>query len=280
VLAGLLVAFAPNPASAAEAEHNAPDWAFGHPGGEFVTTIVSIASLSTILLPQRHGTWGAFVSWEDDPFYGSISDFTGAFVGSVIAMTAGYFLDARYLEIGGSEHPYARSLRTTLIDVEAVTLATGISFGIKRLTGRCRPRAWKQGKCGEIDTDYDAFPSGHTTPIAAVAGARFGLAINSTGARGLRYTAFGIAEGMAVGTAFLRVAAGAHSWEDVLGGWILGHATGLLLSYVHPIVSVADNRPSETSQPLGGLGGSSRAPSPAWKSSPAEGVLFSWGGSF
>jgi membrane-associated phospholipid phosphatase len=214
---------------------------------------VCIASMSTALLPQRHGTWGAFASWEADPFYGRISDITGAFIGSTLAMTSGYFLEARYLELGGASHPYARSLRTSLIDIEAVTLATGISYGIKRLAGRCRPRAWKEGKCGSIDTDYDAFPSGHTTPIAAVAGARFALAINSTGSQGLRYTAFGIAEGLTVVTAFLRVAAGAHSWEDVLGGWIIGHGTGILLAYAHPMVDLTDERPSETSQPLGML---------------------------
>jgi membrane-associated phospholipid phosphatase len=262
-------------AAAADAEFNAPDWAFGHPGAELMTAGVCLASLSTTLIPQRRGTWGAFYEWEHDAFYGRISDITGAVLGSALAMTSGYLLESRYYELGASPHPYARSLRTTLIDLEAMAFATGVSYGIKRLTGRCRPRAWKKGKCSDIDTDYDAFPSGHTTPVAAIAGVRFALAINTTGRREMRYTAFGIAEGLAVATAFLRVAAGAHSWEDVLGGWILGHGTGMLLAYAHPMVDLDEERPSETSQPLrDGL----RARTPFSRLD--QPVIFSWGGTF
>jgi membrane-associated phospholipid phosphatase len=258
-VAGAL-ALCPRPALASDPAHNAPDWAFGSLGGEIGTAIVCAAPLSMFLVPQRRSKWGAWRTWEADRFYGVLSDFTGAAIGSALAMSAGYIVEGRYYQLAGLSAPFTRSLRTSIIDLEAVALASGISFGIKRLTGRCRPRAWKEGKCGDLDSDYDAFPSGHTTPVAAVAGARFALAINSTGNRGLRYAAFGVAEGLTLVTAVLRVAAGAHSWEDVLGGWILGHGTGVLVAYAHPMVDLPDESPSETSQPL--------AP------------MFSWAGSF
>jgi len=258
-VAGAL-ALAPRTALAADTVPNAPDWAFGDIGGEIVTALVCAAPLSLALFPQRRSTWGAWRTWEADRFYGTISDFTGAAIGTALTMSAGYIVEGRYYQKAGLAAPFTRSLRTSIIDLEAVALSTGLSFGIKRITGRCRPRAWKEGKCSDLDTDNDAFPSGHTTPVAAVAGVRFALAINSKGDRGLRYAAFGVAEGMTLVTAVLRVAAGAHSWEDVLGGWILGHGTGVLLGYAHPMVDLPNESPSETSQPL--------AP------------MFTWAGSF
>jgi membrane-associated phospholipid phosphatase len=248
-VAGAL-ALSSRPALASDPTPNAPDWVFGGVGGEIATAIVCAAPLSMALFPQKRSTWGAWREWEADRFYGIISDFTGAAFGSALVMTSGYIFEGRYYQLAGLSAPFTRSLRTSIIDLEAVALASGLAFGIKRLTGRCRPRAWKEGKCGDLDTDYDAFPSGHTTPVAAVAGARFALAINSTGDRGLRYAAFGVAEGLTLVTAVLRVAAGAHSWEDVLGGWILGHGTGVLLAYAHPMVDLPSETPSETSQPL------------------------------
>ncbi len=258
-VAGALALY-PKPALASGPAPNAPDWAFRALGGEIATAIVCAAPLSLAFLPQRRSAWGAWRTWEPDRFYGLLSDLTGAAFGSALAMSTGYILEGRYYQLAGLSAPFTRSLRTSIIDLEAVALASGVAFGIKRMTGRCRPRAWKEGKCGDLDTDYDAFPSGHTTPVAAVAGVRFALAINSTGDRGLRYAAFGVAEGLTLVTAVLRVAAGAHSWEDVLGGWILGHGTGVLLAYAHPMVDLPDEAPSETSQPL--------AP------------MFTWAGSF
>ncbi|MCK6589840.1 MAG: phosphatase PAP2 family protein [Polyangiaceae bacterium] len=243
-----------------DAAPNGPDWVFSDVGGEIVTAIVCAAPLSMALFPQTRSRWGAWRTWEADRFYGLLSDFTGAAIGSALTMTAGYIIEGRYYQLAGLSAPFTRSLRTSIIDVEAVALASGLSFGIKRIAGRCRPRAWKEGKCGDLDTDYDAFPSGHTTPVAALAGVRFVLAINSTGDRALRYAAFGVAEGMTLATAVLRVAAGAHSWEDVLAGWVLGTGTGVLLAYAHPMVDVSQERPFETSQPL--------AP------------MFTWAGSF
>lgn len=257
------LALYPRAALAADAAPNAPDWVSGDVGGEIATAIVCAAPLTMALFPQKRSQWGAWRESEADRFYGVLSDFTGAAIGSALAMSTGYILEGRYYQLAGLSTPFTQSLRTSIIDLEAVALASGLSFGIKRITGRCRPRAWKEGKCGKLDTDNDAFPSGHTTPVAAVAGVRFVLAIRSTGDRGLRYAAFGVAEGLTLMTAVLRVAAGAHSWEDVLGGWILGHGTGVLLAYAHPMVELQDESPFQSSQPLQPL-----AP------------MFTWAGSF
>lgn len=251
---------APGAPPSASTIYNAPDWAFGSPVGEAALAAVTTASLATFLLPQRRGTWGPYSSRAAHASIGTVSDFTGALFGSALLMTSGYLLESAYYRDGGVGDPYARALRTTLIDLEAVTFTSGLVFGIKRLAGRCRPRAWKEGKCGNLDTDYDAFPSGHTAPVAALAGARFALALNSSGNTALRYTAFGIAEGATLFTAFMRVAAGAHSWEDVVGGWIIGHGAGLLIGYAHPMVDLENGQPSETSQPLN--------------------AVFSWSGTF
>jgi hypothetical protein len=61
-----------------------------------------------------------------------------------------------------------------------------------------------------------------------------------------------------------RVGAGAHSWEDVTVGWLLGHATGALMALAHPMVDapVIDNERSAG-------GALSTAP-----------VFFLWGGQF
>ena len=75
-----------------------------------------------------------------------------------------------------------------------------------------------------------------------MAGVQLALAIRSSGAPGFRYASFAVAESAAIATAFLRVAAGAHSWEDVTVGWVLGHATGIAVAYTHPMVDISPAR--------------------------------------
>lgn len=221
--------------AAAQAGPAAPDWAFGAPAGEVAVVAACTASLTAYLLPQRRSAWGAASSEERNETLGLASDITGATVGTLLQLGSGYALEGSYLAGTGVPHPFSRALRTSLIEVEAVALSTGLSSMIKRLSGRCRPRSWRTDRCGETDLDFDAFPSGHTTPVAAIAGVRLNLALRTTGAAAPRLGALALAEAATVVTMALRIGAGAHSWQDVGAGMILGHVTGFALAAIHPI---------------------------------------------
>jgi membrane-associated phospholipid phosphatase len=243
-----LCALAWSTPAAAQADPAVPDWALGSPGGEIAVAAVSVASLSTYLLPQRRSAWGAASSEERDETLGLISDFTGAFAGTLLVMGSGYAFEGSYLAGAGVPHPYSRALRTSLIDLEAALLSTGVANMIKRISGRCRPRAWKTDRCGDDDLDFDAFPSGHTTPVASVAGVRLLLLLRTPGDAAPRLGAFAVAEVASVVTMALRIGAGAHSWQDVGAGMILGHVTGVVLAALHPNAPV-EKRPAPSALP-------------------------------
>jgi membrane-associated phospholipid phosphatase len=251
------------PAAAQGLGPAAPDWAFGSPGGEAAVAAVCAASLAAYLIPQRRSGWGPDGSRPLDPTLDLISDFTGAGVGSLLVTGQAYLFEGGYLAQQGAADPFARALRTSLIDAEAVTLAAGITFAVKRLTGRCRPRAHHGGRCDGADSDVDAFPSGHTAPVAAIAGVHLSLAARTPGDAGLRLGALGVAEAATLITMALRVGAGAHSWEDVGAGFILGHVAGVALGYAHPMVTLDPRRSP----------GAPGAPAPA-------GTALSWSGTF
>ncbi|WP_437816219.1 phosphatase PAP2 family protein [Sorangium sp. So ce1078] len=240
--------------AAAQVGAAAPDWAFGSPGGEVAVAAASAASLATYLLPQRRSAWGAAESVERNETIGRASDITGAAVGTLLVLGSGYALEGSYLAGAGVRHPFSRALRTSLIEVEAAALSTGLSNMIKRLSGRCRPRSWRTDRCGDTDLDFDAFPSGHTTPVAAIAGARLNLALRTTGDAAPRLGALAIAEAATVVTMALRIGSGAHSWQDVGAGMILGHVTGFAIAAIHPIA------PSKAQYAAGALPGPTPEP--------------------
>lgn len=245
-LAVLLVCF-PSLARAAEPP-NGPDWAFGHPAGEAVVAALSAGSMALAALPQRATDWSPSPVRPRDETYGMVSDFTGSGIGSAWQILGGWALDVGYYEQHDADDPYGRALRTALVDTEALMLSTGITFAIKRLTGRCRPRAWLSrpdgtGTCDPSAPEHDGFPSGHVSAVGAVAGSRLVLALRSTGSSERRTTAFAMAETATVATAVLRVLAGAHSWEDVLAGWALGHGAGVLVSLLHPMADTPIEAP-------------------------------------
>lgn len=221
---------------------------------------VSAATLAAYFLPQRTTGWGPDAPRAEHRGFGIASDVTGAYVGTALLVGGAWALEGGYLAAAGASEPYARALRTTLVDVEAAAVATGITQAIKRLSGRCRPRAFRDGRCagGELD----AFPSGHTSPVSAVAGARLVLALRSGGDPALRFVALGAAEGASLATAALRVLAGAHSFTDVAAGWVLGHATGATLAAFHPMESLSPSSAAARAAPAG---------SPVW---------VGWSGSF
>jgi PAP2 superfamily len=251
--AGLLsaaLALAPRAAVAADPpEVNGPDWAFGVPAGEGLLAAGCVLSLATWFLPQRITAWGPYSAMERNDEIGAVSDYSGAFVGSMLQVLGGYVTEAIYYDQNQAKVPLERALRTSLVDLEALVLGSGLTIGIKRISGRCRPRSFKDGVCGPKEAENDAFPSGHTTPVAAIAGARLTLALRSDGNDAPRWLAFGFAEGATIFTGVLRILAGAHSWEDVAGGFALGNSVGALVGVVHQLVPVPSKAPSAAGQP-------------------------------
>ena len=140
-----------------------PDWAFSSPSAEGAVLGLSLASNATFFISQRRSTWDARDRHVWVPGLGLVSDVIGAAAGSAIQMGTGYVLESAYLDAGHVRHPGIEALHGSLVEGEALALTNGITTLIKRLTGRCRPRAYRSGVCAE----WDAFPSGHTSPIAA-----------------------------------------------------------------------------------------------------------------
>jgi membrane-associated phospholipid phosphatase len=256
----MLLAVAMPSAARAQAPTNAPDWAFGAPGGEAAVLAVSIASLSAFFLPQRHGSWAPDAPRAFHPGYDAVSNFTGAYLGTLEVAAVGYVFEGAHLAGAGTPQPWARALRTSLVDVEAVALSSGLVQAIKRAVGRCRPRSWEGDHCRDRDEDHDAFPSGHVAPVASLAGAHMALAFRTDGPAGLRVASLGVAEGATLATAMLRVLAGAHSTSDVMTSFVLGHAVGALIGVLHPMVAPAG---------VGGVASPGAAP-----------AAFGWSGAF
>ncbi|UQA55410.1 phosphatase PAP2 family protein [Polyangium aurulentum] len=247
----------------------APGWAFGSVGGEIGLAAASAAVPAFYFLPQRRSRWGPFAAHTHHVDAELISNIVGGPGGILFASALGYGWEYAYLRSSSVEGAPLLAMRASVIDLESVLLSTGLVQLVKRMSGRCRPWAWAgsvKGCVSPRDDDHASFPSGHTAPVASIAGARLLIALRSDGAGpiGYRYAAFGFAEVLSIGAAFARVGAGAHSWEDVSVGWLLGHATGALVALAHPMV---DAPVIESSRQAGGA--LSGAP-----------LFFSWGGQF
>jgi membrane-associated phospholipid phosphatase len=239
-----------------------PGFAFGAPAGEALLGLASIAVLTLDRLPQRRTGWAPDAEHAYDKTADRVSDFTGAYAGSAIAIFTGFGLEAAYLGDAGVKSSGVYALRAPLMDMEAAALTTGMVMLLKRVTGRCRPMYFHAGVCDEAAVP-DAFPSGHTAPIGAIAGARLVLASQADGGAGFRWASFGIVEAMALSTTVLRVRAGKHSWSDVITGLLLGHAVGALVALAHPVTPVdRADRPN------------------AQEATNAEGFKLTWGGDF
>ncbi|MFO0551143.1 MAG: phosphatase PAP2 family protein [Polyangiaceae bacterium] len=225
------VALTPAAAHADDVRH---DLAFGSIEGEIALGVATSASTLFFLLPQLHSSWGPAMPAPRDPYADDLSDFTGSIGGSMLQLGVGYALEAGYLELKGSADPGLYALEAAAVETEALLFASGMTGLIKRLAGRCRPRAYHEGRC----TEFDAFPSGHVSAVSSFAGARLVRAAltPADGASSLRLASFAFAEAAMVATAYLRVEAGAHSWDDVLVGAILGHLAGITIALMHPMV--------------------------------------------
>jgi hypothetical protein len=240
------------------------DWIAREPGVEIGVSVAAVLANGTSFIPQQKSGWGPSWKRRQHDEYGDPSDLTGNVLGSSWMLVAGYALEVEYYSRHGVADPAEAAGRTVLIDLQSLGFAVGIASLFKRLAGRCRPRAWSARGCDE----HNSFPSGHTVMPSALAGSRLLLALRSTDAPE-RYAAFGITEAMSLTTAALRMLAGAHSWEDVLGGWLIGHATGSIVSLAHPTIAVPAESPAATNAAL-----------TAYPATPSAPLGFVWSGQF
>lgn len=242
ILAALTFAALSLPAQAAAQPPppNHPGYAFGAPGAEVLFVLSAALANFTNALPQRDTGWAPDAPHPYDKVADRISDFTGGYGGTAIGLLAGLGLEMGYFDASGVRGAAVYAQRTALVEIEALLFQVAAVNGLKRLTGRCRPQYFAGGRCvtPAPEDSRQAFPSGHTAPMGALAGVRLVLASQSTGPEGYRWGSFALAETMALATTLLRVRAGKHSWSDVTAGLVIGHAVGVLVALAHPMQSI------------------------------------------
>lgn len=124
-------------------------------------------------------------------------------------------------------------LRGPVITLEGALVASMITQLTKNAFGVCRPRDWNDGRCTTDRDAHRAFPSGHTAPLAGMAGAALGLALlPSSPKREDLVVAIGCTS-VALGVAVLRERAGAHSIVDVAVALVGGGLAGFAVSALH-----------------------------------------------
>lgn len=134
-------------------------------------------------------------------------------------------------------------LRAPLILGESALIALGVVSLLKNVVGECRPRAWDDtaGQCvgttrgAVVREDRVAFPSGHTAPLAAMAGAALGMMVLPSRARIGYWPVLVTAGALAITNFTLRVVAGAHSWVDTATGFALGAGLGFGTAALHTV---------------------------------------------
>jgi hypothetical protein len=233
----------------AHAEGTRPGVVLDNGAAEGALAALCVASNLTIFIRQRESGWGPSLIRKPDTAAGVASDLFGAIGGIFVQTGTGYVLESAYLDAAGADDPGIDALYSTLVETEAVLLSSGVTQLIKRISGRCRPRAWLDNKC----TEFNAFPSGHTSAISPFAGARL-VRLAETPGEGIEFRAanYAVAEATTLSVAIMRFAAGAHNWEDVLAGGIIGHATGVLIALAHPPVEVKSTHDGATAGALRG----------------------------
>lgn len=232
----------------AGAQTTAPGNAFGSVGGEVALGAASALSLATVFLPQQKSAWAPWRSWSTDLRYDEWSDVLGAMGSFVWVSATTYAIEGAHLDASGVDEPFARALRTPLMHTEALFFATSVTYALKRTTGRCRPRAFVAGICK--GGEYDAFPSGHTMTVSAIAGVELSLLLRNEGHSAPRATAFALSEVVALSAGLLRVLAGAHSPEDVVAGFVVGNGAGLAVGYAHPMAAVGAPKEATGATPM------------------------------
>ncbi|MGZ3418911.1 MAG: phosphatase PAP2 family protein [Polyangiales bacterium] len=154
--------------------------------------------------------------------------------------TALSFLGELGTDVHGKEQ-----LRGPVIVLEGALAGSMITQLLKNVFGVCRPRDWDEAtrKCttmGELgNSEYDvdeanrSFPSGHSAPLAGMAGAAMGMYLLSSPHRPEQLPVALTTLGFALTVVVLRERAGAHSWVDTGAAFISGGLAGFLTAALH-----------------------------------------------
>lgn len=142
--------------------------------------------------------------------------------------------------------------RGPVITLEGALVASMFAQLTKNAFGVCRPRDWSDGRCAADREAHRSFPSGHTAPLAGMAGAALGLALlPSSPKREDLVVAVGCTS-VALGVAVLRERAGAHSLVDVGVSLLVGGLAGFSVAALHLTPSTTT---TSGSAPLVSFGG-------------------------
>jgi len=163
----------------------------------------------------------------------------------VVGLSAG----AGFSALADRGVPGADRYRGPVITLEGALAAAMLTQLTKNLFGVCRPRDWDDlsRTCAATDEAHRSFPSGHTAPLAGMAGAALGLALLPTSPRGVDLAVAIGCTTTALGVAVLRERAGAHSLVDTAVAFVGGGLVGLATAALHLGPSTT---PSTTSAPL------------------------------
>lgn len=136
--------------------------------------------------------------------------------------------------------------RAPLILAEGAALASAIIHLTKNLGGVCRPRDWSDerqvcttvGERGATERAREleahrSFPSGHTTPLAGMAGAAWGMWLLPSRDGEHFVPLVAATTTLSLAMVALRPLAGAHSWVDTGTGFGVGFASGFAAALLH-----------------------------------------------
>lgn len=178
---------------------------------------------------------------------------------AVVGLTTGALLS--FLGELGSEARGAEKFRGPVVVLEGALAGSMITQLVKNAFGICRPRDWDDAtrKCttkGEgsnsdasINEAHRSFPSGHSAPLAGMAGAALGMYLLPTTPRREHLAVALTSLGFSLTILVLRVRAGAHSWVDTGAAFITGGLAGFATAALH--IRVADkSETAATPQPM------------------------------
>lgn len=139
----------------------------------------------------------------------------------------------------------AERFRGPVIVLEGALAGSAFTQLLKNAFGVCRPRDWDdetrtcttKGETLEgeeaIDEAHRSFPSGHSAPLAGMAGAALGLFALPTPHHKERIAVALTSIGFALTCVVLRERAGAHSWVDTGAAFISGGLAGFVTAALH-----------------------------------------------
>lgn len=172
----------------------------------------------------------------------------------VIGLVAGAGLS--YAGGLGSEARGFESLRGPVVTLEGALLGSMVTQIVKNFFGICRPRDWDnatrtcttkgEGRDDEsaIDEAHRSFPSGHSAPLAGMAGAALGMYMLPSTPRREHLAVALTSVGFAMTIVVLRVRAGAHSWVDTGAAFVTGGLAGFAVAALH--LKVTETTPAAT----------------------------------